>query len=104
MIKNITSQELIDILAKDPESLELVDVREGDEYNEAHIKNSKLIPMNNIMGHVQDIDWTKQVVLYCRSGARSMYVATIMGPERDVMNLEGGMIEFVKKGKDFLIR
>ena len=98
MVKQISSLELIKLLDSDPSGVELIDVREEDEYKEAHIKNSKLIPMNSVMGQLSDIDFTKQVVLYCRTGVRSMYVATIMGPEREVYNLEGGIVDFFRSG------
>ncbi len=102
-IKNITPDELVKLIELSPDSLEIVDVREPDEYNRAHIKNSKNIPLGDIKERMDDIDWNKTVVFVCRSGGRSMdasYIASSL--EKSVNNLDGGMIMFSAGFPDYI--
>lgn len=98
MIKNISSQNLIELLETDPASVELIDVREENEYAEGHIKDSKIIPFNSVKNRLDDIDWSKKVVFYCRTGGRSFNIGKIIGLEKEVYNLDGGIIDFAKHG------
>lgn len=93
-IKNIKGKELKEMIKNAPNDLEIIDVREKDEYDLIKIKNSKLIPISEIGARIGEIDWIKKVVLVCRSGARSNYVAQILATNgKDTINLEGGIYE-----------
>lgn len=93
-IQNINGQELKKMLQENPAELEIVDVREPDEFDLIRIKGSKLIPLNEIGMHLGEIDWSKKVVLVCRSGSRSGYVAQILAQNgKDVTNLQHGIFE-----------
>ena len=77
-----------------PGELEIVDVREKDEYDLIRIKNSKLIPLSEIGGRIAEIDWNKKVILVCRSGSRSNYVAQALAASgKETINLTGGIYE-----------
>jgi rhodanese-related sulfurtransferase len=99
MLKNITAQELLDILKADPDQIELIDVREADEYKLIHIKNAKLIIGSTLAVRLDEIDWTKKVVFYCYSGARSRlagnFAVNMTG--QDAYNLEGGIVDLYLK-------
>lgn len=93
-VQNINGQELKKMLQENPTELEIVDVREPDEFDLIKIKGSKLIPLNEIGMHLGEIDWNKKVVLVCRSGSRSGYVAQILAQNgKDVTNLQHGIFE-----------
>jgi rhodanese-related sulfurtransferase len=93
-IQNIDGKKLKEMLANNPEELEIIDVREQDEYDVIKIKNSKLIPLSEIGLRISEIDWTKKVILVCRSGARSGYVAQALAASgKDTINLAGGIFE-----------
>jgi len=82
------------MLAENPEELEIVDVREQDEFDMVKIKNSKLIPLQEIGMRIGEIDWNKKVVLVCRSGSRSGYVGQILAQNgKEVLNLQSGIYE-----------
>jgi rhodanese-related sulfurtransferase len=93
------------IIEKGLDNLEIIDVREPEEYSNNHIKGAKLIPLGTIDVRLNDIDWNKQVIFVCRSGARSnmaMNVAAIAGHE--AANLAGGMmdVESTSQMREFL--
>lgn len=93
-IKNISSSEFKEMLDANPEELEVIDVREPEEHSFIKIRGSKLIPMATIPLKIDDINWNKEVVLVCRSGARSFGVAKLLSNTgKDVCNLVGGIHE-----------
>lgn len=66
----ITPKELA-LLLKNPEKIELIDVRSTGEYNEVHIPSARNIPLHLIPIKMNEIDSKKQVIFICHSGARS---------------------------------
>lgn len=92
MYKNINHHEFKELIKKEKENLEIIDVREEYEYRTLRVENSKLIPMGEIMENLDKIDWNKKVILICRSGARSGYIAQALADTgRDVTNMTGGI-------------
>ncbi len=93
-MENITSSQFKKLLKEEPDNLEIIDVREPDEYDLVKIKDSKLIPMAGINNFLDKIDWSKKVIFVCRSGARSSFVAqTLAQSDKEVINLSGGIYE-----------
>lgn len=93
-IQNITSYEFKIMLDKNPDELEIIDVREPDEYAALKIRNSKLIPLSTVPMRINEIDWSKRVVLVCKSGARSSHIAKLLSNAgKDIHNLTGGIYE-----------
>jgi len=88
----INSKKFKELMEGDRENLEIIDVRETDEYKAIRIKNSKLIPMGEIMDNLDKINWDKKVVLVCRSGGRSSYAGEMLKSlGKEAVNLEGGI-------------
>ena len=58
-------QELISIGAQ------LIDVRTTMEFNQGALQGAKNIPINAIQYQLNEIDKSKPVILYCRTGMRS---------------------------------
>ena len=54
----------------------LIDVRELDEYQEAHIQGAKLIPLSTIATTQLPELGEKKLVLHCKSGKRSQRSST----------------------------
>ena len=91
----ITAVELGEWLkdAERPDPL-LLDVREPDEFAAYRIEGSTLIPMRAIPARLHELDRKSDVVMICRSGARSYHAGMFLkqnGFER-VYNLAGGVI------------
>jgi adenylyltransferase/sulfurtransferase len=91
-VKNINAEELQAFINKG--DVEIIDIRDAREYDVVHLKNSKLIPMQEILDRVNDIDWNKKVILVCRSGGRSLFIAQqLSNLGKQVYNLEHGLLE-----------
>jgi rhodanese-related sulfurtransferase len=78
------------------ETLHLIDVREPDE-NALFNIGGLLLPLGKIQSmQVEDIEdlKTEEVILYCRSGSRSMQAAMILDQLgfSNTKNLTGGMM------------
>jgi adenylyltransferase/sulfurtransferase len=90
---NITPAELSEKLGRG-EDVVLIDVRDPYEWNAGHIEGATHIPMREIPRRLADIPKDRDVVVICRSGARSGHVQhhlmQSLGYTR-VKNLVGGM-------------
>ena len=69
-INSISASALEKLIKKS--SVQIVDVRTPEEYQDFHLKNSKNIPLQNIEEELDKIDFTKPVYLLCQSGNRSL--------------------------------
>ena len=85
---------------KKTNSVYLIDVREVDEYSIAHIEGAHLIPLSTF--EVDQIPkQNKPIVVYCRSGARSMHACMIIKnhfQSMEIYNLEGGILNWERQG------
>lgn len=74
----------------------LLDVREPDEYREAHVPGSILVPLGQLKSRLQEIRalGSKPVAVICRSGRRSSVAAELLMQAgwTNVYNVQGGMI------------
>ena len=78
------------------EDLFLLDVREAHERDICNI-GGELIPKDTVTQHLEKIPKDKEVVVYCRSGGRSDWIAReLVGRHgyTKVSNLAGGMLRW----------
>jgi adenylyltransferase/sulfurtransferase len=75
------------------EELFLLDVREPYEYQIAQIGGT-LIPQNDVPNRLAEIPRDKEIVVQCRSGARSQSIAEFLAQQdhSSVKNLAGGIL------------
>ena len=76
------------------EDIQLIDVRQPDEYAFAKIPGAKLIPLGEIMQRMNEIDETKETVIHCKMGGRSARAIEALqraGFKGDLSNLKGGI-------------
>jgi adenylyltransferase/sulfurtransferase len=75
------------------EDVQLIDVREPYEYQIAQI-GGKLIPQNDVPNRLAEIDRDREVVVHCRSGARSQRIAELLvqAGYPKVVNVAGGIL------------
>ena len=80
-------------MIKDKKNLQLIDVRTAGEYAEGHLAKAKLIPLQELDQRLAEIDKSKPVLLYCRSGHRSGNALKILQGKgyTDVKHIEGGI-------------
>ena len=86
----VTPLQLAELLALG--SVDLVDVREPHEWDVARIPGARLIPLGALPRSLGELDRGREIVVHCKSGARSARAAGIL---RDagfrVRNLAGGI-------------
>ncbi len=56
----------------------VLDVREGFEYQIAHIPGSKSIPIGELIQRVNELDTADEVVVYCHTGMRSAQATDLL--------------------------
>src|SRR5207302_1584051 len=64
-----TPNEVAELLARD--EVDLIDVREPDEYEAGRIARARHIPLAQLPEEVADLNRERPIVFYCRSGSRS---------------------------------
>jgi rhodanese-related sulfurtransferase len=75
------------------ESLTLLDVREDWELGVASVPNIIHIPMGQVADRLQELDRSREVVVLCRSGRRSLEVAKFLQQNGfKAVNLAGGIL------------
>ena len=62
------------------EGHKLIDVRSPEEYKDGHIYGSQNININSIdfINEIQKLDNKDTILVYCRSGRRSLYASQVM--------------------------
>lgn len=83
----------LDARMRDGDDVLLIDVRELDEWNAAHVDGATHIPLGTLGDAVSSLDRNREVVVMCQGGGRSSRAARQLrdcGFER-VRNLTGGM-------------
>lgn len=80
------------------EKLNIIDVREDWEHEEANIAGSTLIPLGDILNRLGEIENLKgeEVIVHCKSGGRSGRAKQFLASKgfANVRNLLGGMDAF----------
>jgi len=94
---------------KNKENIVLLDVRTSEEYRENHLENALLLPVQELspqslanIGLGEDAK-DKEIVIYCRSGARSKTAYDIMKSlgYTNIKSIAGGMVHWEEDGYPF---
>jgi sulfur-carrier protein adenylyltransferase/sulfurtransferase len=77
------------------EDIFVLDVREPHEYQICNL-NGYLIPVGELPGRVHELDASRNIVVYCRSGARSAKAVEYLRQTgfKNVINLAGGILRW----------
>lgn len=99
--KNISPQEFHEMITKDP-NLQVVDVRTPQEFAAGHIKGARNVDFRSPdfeKNIVKAVKKRKTVLVYCRSGKRSLNAMNLMVKNgfKDVYNMEGGILAWEKE-------
>jgi len=78
--------------------VQLVDVREPDEFNGSlgHVPGARLVPLGSLAARARELSKERPIVTVCRSGARSAQAAVLLAKAGfdNVANLAGGMLRW----------
>jgi len=78
------------------DDFDLIDVREPREWNIARLPGARLVPLGTLLEALETLDPEREIVLYCRSGARSAQAKGQLraaGFQR-ARNLTGGILRW----------
>ncbi|KEF39786.1 Rhodanese-related sulfurtransferase [Schinkia azotoformans MEV2011] len=78
------------------QGITVVDVRTPQEYEEGHIPDAKLIPLQEIETRLNEFSEDEQYLIVCRSGNRSAQASEILVQNgmKQIYNMTGGMNEW----------
>lgn len=78
----------------------ILDVRQPEEWNEGHIPNATLIPLDQLAQRVNEVPRDREIVVVCRSGNRSREGTLILLENgfKQVSSMAGGVIDWSAKG------
>jgi rhodanese-related sulfurtransferase len=78
----------------------LFDVREPDEYDDAHVPGAVLVPLATVPERVDEFPTEGAVYIICASGGRSRRAAEFLrGNGVDAVNVAGGTKAWLAAGK-----
>lgn len=99
LYQEIDAKQLSEWLASDNPP-HLIDVRTLEEMAQAAIDGAVAIPLAVLPLRAQEVPKNKEVVFYCRSGARSGQACMFMRQQgyKQLYNLRGGIIGWAQLG------
>lgn len=79
------------------EKVAFLDVRTPQEWNDAHVPGSTLLPLEELANRVDELPQDLELVVYCRSGNRSGEAARILleAGFTDVYSMQGGLKDWI---------
>lgn len=92
-MRQMTPKQLKEHLETTPELPVLLDVREPWEFQTCHIEGSLHIPMGQIPQNFRQLDPSRETVVICHHGMRSLQVSQFLEKAgfSKVINLTGGV-------------
>jgi len=94
--ESVSPKVAYEMMQNDEGNLTILDVRTTQEYKkDGHISNSKIIPLSYLGGNLKMLDKSKTILIYCRSGNRSVAGARLLSENGfTVVNMNGGLLEW----------
>jgi rhodanese-related sulfurtransferase len=93
--KLFSSPPAIDLKSIIDEGAFLVDVRTPGEFSSGHVKGSVNIPLDTVSNQLAKFKNKKNIIVFCRSGARSGQAKTILKQNGYTNVINGGTWEQV---------
>lgn len=96
-IGSISVNELDTILNE----INLIDIREPNEYSQGHITKARNIPMGQLLTNPgQYLNKNQRYYIICQSGGRSQRATSVLKKAGfDVINVKGGMGSYIGKNR-----
>ncbi len=105
MIREIDSKALMEMMGP-KKSFVLIDCREQEEWDEAHIEKALFMPLSTFKNEVQKAESGQsfhkdsEVIIYCRSGKRSMMACEYLQDlgYTNLTNVTDGILGWIAAG------
>ncbi len=104
-IADISPRELSERMRRG-EDIQLIDVREVWEWQIAKLPGARLVPLGTLENEIDTLDRNKEIVLYCKSGIRSLHAAEFLADEGfpKLLNLSGGIARWSQEVDPTVLR
>ena len=85
----------------------VIDVREQNEYDQAHIENSVLVPLSTVSAEkINEINpQNKTILIHCHAGKRSKVAANVIlsqGYAGEILELDEGISAWIEFGQKII--
>ena len=83
----------------------LLDVRQPDEFVEAHVPGALLVPLDEVPVRAGELPADQEILVICRSGARSHRAAEYLIAQHGLsaVNVAGGTLAWIESGRDIVV-
>lgn len=97
--REITSREAKTLLDKS-KNIFLLDVRTPQEYSQANLQGSVLIPVSELEHRINEVPKNRTIIVYCAVGSRSKPVANLLAQRgyKEVYNMTDGIVGWYRNG------
>ncbi len=98
--ESIDAKQAIHLLEND-DNVTLLDVRTIQEYKSGHLRDATLIPVQALAQNLGMLkqDKNKRIIVYCRTGSRSVSASRILEKNGFTpLNVKGGIIQLMGAG------
>jgi len=96
-VPEITIETLEEYLAQ---GAALIDVRQSDEYDQAHVPGARLVPLDELPDRVAELPVDQPLYLICATGGRSGRASDwLIAQGVDATNVAGGTKAWIEAGK-----
>jgi rhodanese-related sulfurtransferase len=86
-------------LAGAPADAFVLDVRQPEEYEAAHVPGAVLLPLDQLGARLDEVPKEEHLYVICRSGGRSAAaVQALTGAGYDATNVAGGTLAWIDAG------
>ena len=96
----IDAKQAIALIETD-DNVTLLDVRSIEEFKEGHLENATLIPVHELSNNLNKLasSKNKKILVYCRTGSRSVSASRILESNGFVpINVKGGILDLQRAG------
>lgn len=92
--------DVTELASRRAEGAPLIDVREPDEYTEAHVPGAQLIPLGTVPDRVDEVPGEGTVYMICKGGGRSRKATELLRARGiDAVNVAGGTSAWIEAGQ-----
>jgi adenylyltransferase/sulfurtransferase len=95
----VTVQDMKRALDNPSLGIKVIDVREPDEYQIAHVQGVPLLPLSSLPKRVSDLDPAQSYYIHCKAGGRSLKAVEFLRGAgfKSVKSVKGGILAWSKE-------
>jgi parallel beta-helix repeat protein len=84
----------------------ILDVRQLNEYETGHIRNARLIPLDELNGRLNELNQTENILVYCQIGVQSSNASELLASNGflNVYNMVSGLSDWMAAGYPIYIK